>query len=79
MAGDGVNADPGHHAHACYAQREVDVSARPSPAGSHLVIVVHGRSVPATVLEYIVDSTQPADALRVGLDYAREFIDGCLH
>lgn len=79
MAGDGVNAALCHHAHARYAQREVDVSAHPSPAGSHLVIVVRGRSAPATIIEYIVDSRQPVDALRVGLNYAREFIDSCLH
>jgi hypothetical protein len=79
MAGNGVNAAACHHAHASYAQREVDVSAHPSPTGSHVVIVVHGPRAPAAVIEYIVDSTQPADALRVGLGYAREFIDGGLH
>lgn len=79
MAVAGVTAVLHPRAHASFAQREVDVSARPLPAGSHLVIVVHAPGTPPVMMEYIVDTAQPDDALRVGLGYAREFIDGRLH
>ena len=74
-----MNAADHHCAHASYAQREVVVTAHPRRAGSHLVIVVHVPGTPPIVMEYIVDTVQSDDALRVGLGYAREFIDGTLH
>ena len=61
------------------ALREVAVSAHASPAGSHLLIVVRGQGVPPAVMEYVVNNQQPEDAVRLGLDYARDFIDGCVH
>jgi len=79
MAVAGVNAALHPRAHTSFAQREVDVSARPLPAGSHLVIVVRAPGTPPAVMEYIVDRTRADDAVHLGLGYAREFIDGKLH
>lgn len=63
----------------CRALREVAVSAHSSPVGSHLLIVLRGEGVPPTVIEYVVNNQQPEDAVRLGLDYARDFIDGRTH
>lgn len=79
MAVAGVNADADPHVHACYAQRDVDVSAHPLHGGSHLIITVRAAGMPPTVMEYIVDVLPADDALCLGLGYAREFIDGSLH
>jgi hypothetical protein len=59
--------------------REVAISAHASPAGSHLLIVLRGEGVPPTVIEYVVNHQQPEDAVRLGLEYARDFIDGRVH
>lgn len=69
------------HASASYKQRRVDVTVSPLPQGSYLELVVHDPShhVADLCIDYIVDATGFDEALDLGVEIARELIDGRRH
>lgn len=68
-----------HHARAICQGRAVDISVRPYPssARSGLVILIHrdDRHPSERLIEYVIDRTDPEEALETGWDIARRVIE----